>query len=84
MQMTDLPTECDVLIVGGSLVGLSAAAFLGQFGIEAVVVEKHAGTSIHPRAGYFHVGTMEAYRRIGLEPALLELSHEQFGTDGGI
>src|SRR6187399_1148016 len=76
--------ECDVLIVGGSLVGLSAAAFLGHHGIAAQVVEKHAGTSIHPRAGYFHVGTMEAYRRIGLEPAILEASHKQFGPDGGI
>ncbi len=76
--------DCDVLIVGGSLVGLSAAAFLGHHGIAAQVVEKHAGTSIHPRAGYFHVGTMEAYRRIGLEPAILEASHEQFGPDGGI
>lgn len=76
--------ECDVLIVGGSLVGLSAAAFLGHHGISAQVIEKHAGTSIHPRAGYFHVGTMEAYRRIGLEPAILELSHRQFGPDGGI
>ena len=78
------PAGCDVLIVGGSLVGLSAAAFLGWHGIQAQVVEKHAGTSIHPRAGYFHVGTMEAYRRIGLEPAILEASHEQFGPDGGI
>ena len=76
--------ECEVLIVGGSLVGLSAAAFLGHHGISAYVVEKHTGTSIHPRAGYFHVGTMEAYRRIGLEPELLELSHRQFGPDGGI
>jgi 2-polyprenyl-6-methoxyphenol hydroxylase-like FAD-dependent oxidoreductase len=76
--------ECDVLIVGGSLVGLSTAAFLGHHGVAAQVVEKHAGTSIHPRAGYFHVGTMEAYRRIGLEPAILETSHEQFGPDGGI
>ncbi|MGZ3258300.1 MAG: FAD-dependent monooxygenase [Croceibacterium sp.] len=78
------PIECDVLIVGGSLVGLSAAAFLGHHGIRAYVVEKHPGTSIHPRAGYFHIGTMEAYRRIGLEPALLELSFQQFGPEGGI
>ncbi|MEO6041106.1 MAG: FAD-dependent monooxygenase [Croceibacterium sp.] len=77
-------SECDVLIVGGSLVGLSAAAFLGHHGIPAQVAEKHAGTSIHPRAGYFHLGTMEAYRRIGLEAAILEASHEQFGPDGGI
>jgi 2-polyprenyl-6-methoxyphenol hydroxylase-like FAD-dependent oxidoreductase len=78
------PFECEVLIVGGSLVGLSAAAFLGHHGISAYVAEKHAGTSIHPRAGYFHIGTLEAYRRIGLEPAILELSHQQFGPDGGI
>ena len=77
-------TACDVLIVGGSLVGLSAAAFLGHQGVRATVVEKHAGTSIHPRAGYFHVGTMEAYRRIGLEPAIREASEAQFGPDGGI
>src|SRR5690606_17787647 len=61
-----------------------AAAFLGRHGVRATVVGKHAGTSIHPRAGYFHVGTMEAYRRIGLEPAILEVSHAQFGPDGGI
>jgi 2-polyprenyl-6-methoxyphenol hydroxylase-like FAD-dependent oxidoreductase len=82
--MAQTPAECDVLIVGGSLVGLSAAAFLGHHGIAAQVIERHAGTSIHPRAGYFHVGTMEAYRRIGLEPAILEASHKQFGPDGGI
>ena len=82
--MSSMASECDVLIVGGSLVGLSAAAFLGHHGIRAQVVEKHAGTLIHPRAGYFHIGTMEAYRWIGLEPAILEASHEQFGPDGGI
>jgi len=84
MAETPERVECGVLIVGGSLVGLSAAAFLGHHGISAYVVEKHAGTSIHPRAGYFHIGTMEAYRRIGLEPAILKLSYEQFGPDGGI
>jgi 2-polyprenyl-6-methoxyphenol hydroxylase-like FAD-dependent oxidoreductase len=76
--------DSDVLIVGGSLVGLSAAAFLGHHGVSALVIEKHAGTSIHPRAGYFHLGTMEAYRRIGLEPAINQASEAQFGPDGGI
>lgn len=74
----------DVLIVGGSLVGLSAACFLAHHGARPLVIEKHAGTSIHPRAGYFHIGTLEAYRRIGLEPAILKASREQFGPDGGI
>ena len=78
------PAECDVLVIGGSLVGLSSAAFLGWFGIKPLVIEKHAGTSIHPRAGYFHLGTMECFRRIGLEQAILSASREQFGPDGGI
>ena len=56
-------TECEVLIVGGSLVGLSAAAFLGHHGIAAQVIAKHAGSSIHPRAVYFVLSTMEAIRR---------------------
>ena len=77
-------SECEVLVVGGSLVGLSAAAFLGWHGIRPLVVEKHSGTSIHPRAGYFHLGTMEAYRRIGLEQAIKAASEEQFGPDGAI
>ncbi|WP_305097257.1 FAD-dependent monooxygenase [Croceibacterium aestuarii] len=76
--------DCPVLIVGGSLVGLSATCFLAAQGVRPLVVEKHAGTSIHPRAGHFHLGTMEAYRRIGLEQAILAASREQFGPDGGI
>ncbi len=78
------PLGCDVLVVGGSLVGLSAACFLAAQGVNVLVIEKHAGTSIHPRAGYFHIGTMEAYRRIGLEPAIKRASEEQFGPAGGI
>lgn len=81
--MANGPIE-DVLVAGGSLVGLSAACFLAHHGIRPLVVERHAGTSIHPRAGYFHIGTLEAYRRIGLEPAILKASREQFGPDGGI
>ena len=76
--------DCQVLVAGGSLVGLSAASFLAARGVDVWVVEKHAGTSIHPRAGYFHLGPMEAFRRIGLEPAIRQASEEQFGPDGGI
>ncbi|WP_425424553.1 FAD-dependent monooxygenase, partial [Streptomyces katrae] len=38
-----------VLVVGGSLVGLSTSLFLSRHGIRHMVVEKHAGTSVHPR-----------------------------------
>ena len=35
--------EVPVLIVGGSLVGLSASVFLGVHGVEHLVVERHPG-----------------------------------------
>jgi 2-polyprenyl-6-methoxyphenol hydroxylase-like FAD-dependent oxidoreductase len=42
--------ETPVLIAGGSLVGLSTAVFLGAHGVPSLVVERHRGTAIHPRA----------------------------------
>ena len=43
--------EVPVLIVGGSLVGLSLAALLCKHGLKGcVLVEKHSSTAIHPRA----------------------------------
>lgn len=41
--------EVPVLIVGGSLVGLSTALLLGYHGVRALAVEHHRGTAIHPR-----------------------------------
>ncbi|MGE5723030.1 MAG: FAD-dependent monooxygenase [Sphingomonadales bacterium] len=77
-------TECDVLIVGGSLVGLSMATFLGWHGVDTLVVEKHQGTAIHPRAGHFHLRTIEAFRSVGLEARVMAESERQFDPDGGI
>lgn len=74
----------DVLIVGGSLVGLSAAAMLAHHGAECLAVERHQGTAIHPRAGHFHLRTLEAFRAIGLEDAVRATSEAQFDPDGGI
>ncbi|MFJ1898888.1 MULTISPECIES: FAD-dependent oxidoreductase [unclassified Streptomyces] len=56
-----------VLIVGGSLVGLSASLFLGRLGVEHLLVEKHAATSTHPRGRGNNVRTMEVFRRAGVE-----------------
>lgn len=42
--------EVPVLIVGGSLVGLTLAALLSKYGIKCMVIEKHPSTAIHPRA----------------------------------
>ncbi|MFC5664131.1 FAD-dependent oxidoreductase [Kitasatospora misakiensis] len=61
-----------VLIVGGSLVGLSAALFLGRLGVRHLLVEKHADTSHHPRGRGNNVRTMELYRVAGIEAAIRE------------
>ncbi|MFJ4500969.1 FAD-dependent oxidoreductase [Streptomyces sp. NPDC088864] len=61
-----------VLIVGGSLVGLSASLFLGRLGVEHLLVEKHAATSTHPRGRGNNVRTMELFRRAGVEGGIRE------------
>ncbi|HEY1666674.1 MAG TPA: FAD-dependent monooxygenase [Trebonia sp.] len=76
--------EVPVLIVGGSLVGLSTALFLASHGVESLVVERHSGTAIHPRAGHFNLRTLEILRSAGLEGAVRRKSREQYPPDGGI
>ncbi|MGI5197030.1 FAD-dependent oxidoreductase [Streptomyces sp. CA-288835] len=62
--------QVPVLIVGGSLVGLSTSLFLGRLGVRHTLVERHAGTSIHPRGRGNNVRTMELFRVAGVEPAI--------------
>ncbi|MEU7059001.1 FAD-dependent monooxygenase [Streptomyces sp. NPDC046197] len=59
-----------VLVVGGSLVGLSTSLFLGRLGVPHMLVERHAGTSIHPRGRGNNVRTMELFRVAGIEPEI--------------
>ena len=61
-----------VLIVGGSLVGLSTSLFLGRLGVRHLLVERHTGTSIHPRGRGNNIRTMELFRVAGVEPAIHE------------
>jgi 2-polyprenyl-6-methoxyphenol hydroxylase-like FAD-dependent oxidoreductase len=55
-----------VLVVGGGMVGLSAAMFLAGQGVLTVLVERYPGSSLHPRAMGFTTRTMELYRAMGL------------------
>jgi 2-polyprenyl-6-methoxyphenol hydroxylase-like FAD-dependent oxidoreductase len=80
----DEEVEVPVLVVGGSLVGLSTALFLASHGVESLVVERHSGTAIHPRAGHFNLRTLEILRSAGLEDAVRRRSREQYQPDGGI
>ena len=76
--------EVPVLIVGGSLVGLTTAALLGHHGVPSLSVERHAGTAIHPRAGHFQLRTMEVLRQLGLEDRVRTKSLETYSPTGGI
>ncbi len=60
------PERVSVLVVGGSLVGLSAAVFLAKHGVRPLVVERHPGSSAHPRAIGYTPRTMESFRAAGL------------------
>ncbi|MFG2433719.1 FAD-dependent oxidoreductase [Streptomyces sp. NPDC048508] len=61
-----------VLIVGGSLVGLSTSLFLGRLGVPHILVERHSGTSHHPRGRGNNVRTMELFRTAGVQRRIEE------------
>ncbi len=68
--MTDERTP--VLVAGAGLAGLSAAMFLGLHGVRALVVERHATTSIYPKARGQFPHTMEALRVAGVADRMTE------------
>ncbi|MGH8866717.1 MAG: FAD-dependent monooxygenase [Actinomycetes bacterium] len=73
-----------VLVVGGSLVGLSTSVLLASYGVPHLVVEGHAGTAIHPRAASFHQRTMEIFRSVGLQRAVEHAAAREFRQNGAI
>jgi putative polyketide hydroxylase len=62
--------DADVLIVGGGIVGLSAAVFLSAQGVPVQLVERRPSALAHPRARVINPRTVELYRQVGLEPAI--------------
>ncbi len=86
MPSTDPVAEVEVpvLVIGGSLVGLATSMFLAQHGVEVLSVEKHLGTAIHPRAGYFQLRTIELMRVAGIEDRVRAAALELYDPDGGM
>jgi FAD-dependent monooxygenase len=66
MGSHSVPSETDILIVGGGPVGMFAAFRLAKLGQSCAVVEKNTHTTIHPKMEYSSHRTMEIYRQIGL------------------
>ncbi|MCB5181824.1 FAD-dependent oxidoreductase [Streptomyces antimicrobicus] len=71
-----------VLIVGGSLVGLSTSLFLSRHGVRHMLVEKHTATSIHPRGRGINARTMELFRTARAEPAIRKAAEALKDSDG--
>ena len=77
-------SEAPVLIAGGGMVGLCAAAFLAQRGIRSIAIERLRASSPLPRAAFFHMRTLELFRSLGIERAVRERSAEDFVPEGAI
>ena len=67
-----------VLIVGSGLAGLTTAVMLAWRGVFVCLVERHAGTSRHPRARSVNFRSMELLRVAGLEPDLAAAGGQSF------
>ncbi|MCM2387221.1 FAD-dependent oxidoreductase [Streptomyces albipurpureus] len=71
MSSSNAPANGDapVLVVGGSLTGLSTALFLAHHGVRCTLVERHPSTSVHPRAVGYYPRTAELLGQAGVEEA---------------
>jgi 2-polyprenyl-6-methoxyphenol hydroxylase-like FAD-dependent oxidoreductase len=76
--------EVPVLVVGGSLVGLTTSVLLASQGVPHMLIERHRGTAIHPRAASFHQRTMEIFRSVGLQRAVEAAAEREFVQNGAI
>ena len=66
--MLDIP----VLISGGGPVGLMASLLLSQHGVKSLLVERHPGTALTPKARGINARTMELFRQCGIDAAVRE------------
>jgi putative polyketide hydroxylase len=66
--------DVPVLIVGGGPVGLCSSILLSYHGVSSLLIEKHSGTSLYPKARVLNARTMEVFRQCGLEEGVRQVS----------
>lgn len=70
--------DCDVAIIGYGPVGVSAANILGQYGIRAIVFERHADIYARARAVTVNDWTLRHFQSVGLADALTKDMDETY------
>ena len=68
-------------MVGGGLVGLTAALVLRHHGVEVVLVERRTNTSPQPKARRLHLRSMEVFRELGLADMVRDAARDLAGHD---
>ena len=70
--MAGRSVDVPVLVVGGGPVGLLMATGLRHFGVDCLLVEKHASTLDFPKGRRVTTRTVEILRQWGLEEAVAD------------
>jgi 2-polyprenyl-6-methoxyphenol hydroxylase-like FAD-dependent oxidoreductase len=73
--MLDVP----VLVSGGGPVGLTASLLLSQHGVRSLLVERHPGTALTPKARAINARTMEIFRQCGIDSAIRDAGLAEAG-----
>lgn len=81
MIIASADTETPVLIVGAGPTGLITSLLLARHGVRSLLVERHPGTSVLPRATGINVRTMEILRSLELDDEVLAKSPDTRGMD---
>ena len=66
----ELPSRCDVAIIGAGPIGLMLANLLGTAGVDVVVIERNNGLVGLPRAIAYDAETLRLFAQVGLFDAI--------------
>ena len=69
---SELPSTCDIAIVGAGPIGLMLANLLGADGVNVVLVERNDGLVGLPRAIAYDPETLRLFARVGLFDAIAD------------
>jgi 2-polyprenyl-6-methoxyphenol hydroxylase-like FAD-dependent oxidoreductase len=73
--------DTDVLVIGAGPTGLMMADQLARRGVQAMVIDRHAGPARETRALGVQARTLEIYRHLGVESRALELGKIATGAN---